>query len=183
MVFLLRRDPEPVRAIVRSWIAWFGDTVRGTLASTLALAGILGAVFTVVALVHGLQVLFVFIALFLSVVFAVGPFGDVYRQARLARRYPQKGLMDPPPAPSRRRMALSILAAVALVVGSAMASWLILGYGWDRPPLTGRFSPWTILLSPLAGLVILEMAVRVQIRREIRCREEALTKEPSRRSA
>lgn len=149
--------------IARSWLRWF--TVGLAWWVLPAVAGLLvwaGAE-------QGWSRLPAFSLTMTALLFTFGPFGETYVAARLTYAWNRLHLPPPVPAPPpARRFWVSAAVVAILVLASTAAHRWILGVGWDTRPLLDRWSPWTMPVLLVLGLLLAEFAVSQRMRREIR---------------
>lgn len=154
---------ERVVDIIRSWFRW----LNGFLAITVTII--------TVAILTGLSVWVLgwsktpaYLAIVAALAFAIGPFGETYIRARLAKLWIRHHLSGTFSAPSRRQFLLAAVIQAALIALAVIGSWLYLGHEWSLARSVGHWSPWLALLVPMTPLVFAEVSAARRIGMQIR---------------
>ena len=152
MFVALTDNNERVVDIVRSWFRWLSTAyIRAVTAAVTAI--VLAVSIAILGWVTPL-----YIVILAAVIFAVGPFGEVYGWARFVAQWRRNGLPGLPHGPSRRRFIVTGITQLALIVGVALGCWGFLIVTWNTVSLP---------LIPLLPLVFGEVSVARRIRAEI----------------
>lgn len=169
MFVILVDRSERVVDIVTDWFRWLSSFRAWLiLAIVLGLLGGLAAHF-----LTGTELL-VFAVILSAVLFAIGPLGEVYSEARSAWLSDRYRLRDLPAAPSRQEFWLAVAAEVALLALSIAGCIGLLGAGWSRVPVLDPWSPWTVVILSLAMLFGAEVAAQRRVRFVARNQEQSL---------